>query len=313
MAVSGADKKSSKPEVKTINLSDIKCKAAREKAYALEKARKKKEKKASRQKRKREEEQLGDAAPPKQIPRTIENTREFDETVVDPEDEEVQIDEESDEFADYFKGRIPKILITTSRKPVGETFKFARALLNIFPNSHFYARKVYDLKEITEYCKERGFTDMIVINEDRKEPNRLIISHLPNGPTAVFKLSSIKYGETIKGHGRQTDHRPELILNNFNTRLGHSVGRMIAALLPHNPEFSGRRAVTFHNQRDFIFFRQHRYIFKSEKKAGLQEIGPRFTLKLKSLQKGTFNSKFGEYEWLLNRKDMETSRRKFFL
>ena len=41
-----------------------------------------------------------------------------------------------------------------------------------------------------------------------------------------------------------------------------------------------------------------RYIFKSEKKVGIQELGPRFTLKLRSLQKGTFDSKYGEYEWV---------------
>lgn len=41
-----------------------------------------------------------------------------------------------------------------------------------------------------------------------------------------------------------------------------------------------------------------RYIFKNEKKVGIQELGPRFTLKLRSLQKGTFDSKFGEYEWV---------------
>lgn len=45
----------------------------------------------------------------------------------------------------------------------------------------------------------------------------------------------------------------------------------------------------------FIFCR---YIFKNQKKAGLQELGPRFTLKLRSLQRGTFDSKFGEYEWV---------------
>lgn len=56
-------------------------------------------------------------------------------------------------------------------------------------------------------------------------------------------------------------HRPELLLNNFNTRLGHSVARILAGLFPYNPEFQGRRAITFHNQRDFIFFRQHRYFF----------------------------------------------------
>jgi len=33
-------------------------------------------------------------------------------------------------------------------------------------------------------------------------------------------------------------------------------------LLPKQPEFKGRQVVTLHNQRDFIFFRRHRYVFK---------------------------------------------------
>ena len=68
----------------------------------------------------------------------------------------------------------------------------------------------------------------------------------------------------------------------------------------------------------------------------MQELGPRFTLKLRSLQKGTFDSKFGEYIWIhkvrplkgtiismtvpclfvclfLQRKLMDTSRRRFHL
>jgi ribosome production factor 1 len=71
-----------------------------------------------------------------------------------------------------------------------------------------------------------------------------------------------------------------------------------------------------------------RYIFEekskkasSSKKEGpqkvvqarLQELGPRFTLKLQSLQKGTFDSKHGEFEWVHKRKEMDTSRRKFHL
>jgi len=46
--------------------------------------------------------------------------------------------------------------------------------------------------------------------------------------------------------------------------------------------------------------------------ARLQEIGPRFTLKLQSLQKGTFDSKHGEFEWV-HKKEMDTSRRRFHL
>lgn len=42
----------------------------------------------------------------------------------------------------------------------------------------------------------------------------------------------------------------------------------------------------------------YRYIFKDGKRCDLQELGPRFTLKLKSLQKGIYDPKNGEYEWL---------------
>ncbi len=106
-----------------------------------------------------------------------------------------------------------------------------------------------------------------------------------------------------------------MILNNFSTRLGHTVGRMLASLFHYDPQFQGKRAVTFHCQRDYIFFRHHAYEFKSSEKVRLREMGPRFTLKLRSLQKGTFDSDKGEYEWIIQgrRHDMETSRRRFFL
>jgi ribosome production factor 1 len=125
-------------------------------------------------------------------------------------------------------------------------------------------------------------------------------------------------------------------------------------------QFRGRRAVTFHNQRDFIFFRHHRYIFetredgkerkehkghlakeadeprltkdaknklKSKKikkevkdaaagkvsvSARLQELGPRFCLRLQSLNRGTFNSKSGEFEWIRNN-GKSVTRKKFVL
>ena len=43
-----------------------------------------------------------------------------------------------------------------------------------------------------------------------------------------------------------------------------------------------------------------RYIFRDSLRVGLQELGPRFTLKLRTLQKGTFNTKFGQYMWMHN-------------
>ncbi len=125
-----------------------------------------------------------------------------------------------------------------------------------------------------------------------------------------FNLFGQKKGASVKGFTR---HKPEIILNNFNTRLGLQVGRSFAAIFPPDPQYEGRHCITFHNQRDYIFFRHHRYIFRSAKKVGIQELGPKFTLKLRSLQKGTFDTKFGEYEWVQKRHEMEQNRRKFSL
>jgi len=74
-----------------------------------------------------------------------------------------------------------------------------------------------------------------------------------------LKLQSLSWLQMtsmpVQHHGRASSHRPELILNNFGTRLGHRLGRMFASIFSQDPNFKGRRAVTFHNQRDYIFFR----------------------------------------------------------
>ncbi|MCJ8737812.1 hypothetical protein PDJAM_G00028330 [Pangasius djambal] len=299
----------------TFSLSEIKNKQRRHLMFMKLKQEKRKQKLQLRKKRKKEREALGDKAPPKEVPKTIENQRIYDETTVDPEDEEVAFDEGTDEFSAYFNKLInPKVLITTSDRPRGRTVRFCEQLATVIPNAHVYYRRGLALKRIIPQCISRDFTYLMVINEDRKVPNGMVLCHLPDGPTAHFKVSSVRLRKEMKRRGKEpTEHYPEVILNNFTTRLGHSIGRIFAALFPQDPQFVGRQVATFHNQRDFIFFRLHRYIFKNEKKVGIQELGPRFTLKLRSLQKGTFDSKFGEYEWVHKRHEMDSSRRKFHL
>jgi ribosome production factor 1 len=104
-------------------------------------------------------------------------------------------------------------------------------------------------------------------------------------PVCLLSLSiSLCLPRSLLVHN--ADPAAELILNNFTTLLGHSVGRLFGALFPPQPQFRGRQVVTLHNQRDFLFFRRHRYQFESVTKASLQEIGPRFTLKLRWMRKG---------------------------
>lgn len=61
---------------------------------------------------------------------------------------------------------------------------------------------------------------------------------------------------------------------------------LLCSLFPAQADLEGRQVVTLHNQRDFIFVRRHRYVFKSEDRVGLQELGPRFTLRLRRILRG---------------------------
>ncbi|XP_015909221.2 ribosome production factor 1 [Parasteatoda tepidariorum] len=294
------------------NISEIKNKQRRLEEYLKLKKEKLKFKKAKKKQIRKAREAGEDV--PKQVPRTLENTREPDETMVDPEDQEVQIDQNIDEFASYYeKKEPPKVLITCSENPHTWTIRFCRELKLLIQDSIFRYRRRCSLKKLVEEAKRRNFTNIVVVTEDRRHPTGMVVIHLPEGPTAFFRISSVKYCKKIKNRAEYTSHKPEIVMNNFRTRLGHSIGRLFTSLFQFNPDFHGRRVVTFHNQRDYIFVRHHRYEFKSESKVALQEIGPRFTLRLRSLQKNTFDTKFGEYEWILKRHEMETSRRKFFL
>lgn len=318
----------------------IKNKLKRSAVHAKLKQEKKREKKKKSKAREAAEKlalELGEEVPAKAVPRTIENTREPDETVCKPDDEELFAGIDADEFSSIIKREsTPKILITTCRFNSTRGPALISELLSVIPNAHYYKRGTYDLKQIVEYANNQDFTSLVVVHTTRREPDALLVITLPDGPTAHFKLSKLVLRKDIKNHGNPTSHMPELVLTNFTTRLGHRVGRMIQSLFPQDPNFRGRRVVTFHNQRDYIFFRHHRYVFESKETkemekngestttpegqiilkgnviARLQECGPRFVLKLISLQHGTFDTKGGEYEWV-HKPEMDTSRRRFFL
>ena len=228
----------------------------------------------------------------------------------------------------------PKILVTTSLNST--LHKEAHLLTALFPfstyiprSSHRYSHK-FSVREISSFATNRAYTSVIVLKEDQKQPSGLTIVHLPSGPTFHFSISNWVDGRKLPGHGRPTEHVPELILNNFRTPLGLLTAHLFRTLFPAQPELQGRQVVTLHNQRDYIFLRRHRYVFRERRateknvigpdgkevkgvegiRAGLQELGPRFTLKVRRVDKGIQRSSGQEWEW---KGGMEKVRTKFQL
>lgn len=291
------------------NEINITNKLKRQEIFADIKHEKNKERHTMRRKRAKEEREnpeLREQRLKENVTQTIENTRVYDETI----NKEVEGDE--DDLMRYFNSNSnepPKIFLTTNVNAKKSAYEFANILIEILPNVTFVKRKFgYKLKEISDICIKRNFTDIVIINEDKKKVTGLTFIHLPEGPTFYFKLSSFVEVKKIVGHGRPTSHIPELILNNFQTRLGQTVGRLFQSILPQNPDIEGRQVITLHNQRDYIFFRRHRYVFKDNERVGLQELGPQFTLKLRRLQRGIKE----ETEWE-HKPEMDKEKKKFYL
>lgn len=202
-----------------------------------------------------------------------------------------------------------RTLITTSPNPTQISYHFMTVLQTIFPLSDTIRRgsSKYTIQEISKYAHNRGYVNLIVVNEDRKQINAITLIKLPLGPTAYFTITSLQ----IKQLASHTTHHPELLLTNFTTALGLSIADIFRSLLPKVPHLQGRQTITLHNSRDFIFFRRHRYMFTGAgDKVRLQEIGPRFTLKCREVVDGV--GREGDIVW---RSDagLESDRKRMFL
>eukprot|EP01013_Petalomonas_cantuscygni_P031568 TRINITY_DN57795_c0_g1_i1.p1 TRINITY_DN57795_c0_g1~~TRINITY_DN57795_c0_g1_i1.p1 ORF type:complete len:300 (+),score=39.08 TRINITY_DN57795_c0_g1_i1:55-954(+) len=276
---------------------------------------KKKDRKTAKvEKKKAEAEAPPDAKPEKQIPRTIEAVREADDTIVAGADPEVLQEECDDEFSRYFSAEVaPRILVTTQLRPARDAQLFVQELCAIWPHARYKSRRPGNLSTLCSDAAQKGYTDVICVTETHTRVTGMIISHLPHGPTATFRVSSFTPHSELAHPGVRTPHTPELFLRNFTTRLGRRVARLLHALFPPAPDLPGRAVATMANQRDFIFFRMHRYIFSNSEKVLLQELGPRFTMRLTSLQLGAFDPGRGQFEWKEDYKRTGQSRRKFQL
>ncbi|KAF1832779.1 ribosome production factor 1 [Decorospora gaudefroyi] len=217
----------------------------------------------------------------------------------------------------------PKILITTSLNST--LHKEAEIFTSLFPNStyirrskNFHAHK-YSVREIASFASARGFTALVIVMQahHKKEIDGIDIIPLPSGPHVHFSVSNWIEGRKLPRHANDSGHYPELILNQFKTPLGILTAHLFKNLFPAKPELEGRQVLTLHNQRDYIFVRRHRYVFRdkreSEKpilgtdgkpipgvedvKVGMQEIGPRMTLKLRRIDRGIQHKSGQEWQW----------------
>jgi len=202
----------------------------------------------------------------------------------------------------------PKILLTTSRDPSSRLLQFAKELRLVFPNSQLVNRGRAVVKDLVDAARNNDFTDIIAVHEHRGEPDGLIVSHLPYGPTAFFGLyNCVLRHDLPEKPATVPEAYPHLVFHNFDTSLGRRVRDVLRFLFPV-PKDDSRRVVTFSNDNDFISFRHHLFKRLGPKTVDLSEQGPRFEMRLYQLRLGTLDMTEAENEWIL-RPYMNTAKR----
>ncbi|GFH54429.1 Brix-domain-containing protein [Chaetoceros tenuissimus] len=236
----------------------------------------------------------------KKLPTELRASYDKLQSEIDQEDSktEVQKTHVDDEYGDAGL-EDPRVCVTTSRDPSSRLKQFAKEVKLLFPNSVRINRGNNRVTELIESCKESEFTDVVVVQETRGEPDGLVVCHLPLGPTAFFTLSGTVLRHDLEGGASpMSEAFPHVILNNFNSDLGKRIGNVLKCLFPV-PRPDTRRLVTFSNDNDFISFRHHMYTKTGKDNVTLHEVGPRFELRLYQLRLGTLDQKDAENEYVL--------------
>ena len=195
----------------------------------------------------------------------------------------------------------PRILITTSRDASERLKRFHKEMHQLIPNSMSLPRGALKIKELNDYGIAKSFTDIIIIHEQRGEPDGLIVSHLPNGPTLFVGLSNVVLrhdAEHTKGVFSQA--YPHLIFHNFNdNKAGKRIQSILQNLFPIPNNQESKRVLSFIAENDFISFRHHNYTKEDFKNVDLIEVGPRFEMRPYMIKLGNLVQANATVEWSL--------------
>eukprot|EP01105_Mastigella_eilhardi_P024092 TRINITY_DN6212_c0_g1_i1.p1 TRINITY_DN6212_c0_g1~~TRINITY_DN6212_c0_g1_i1.p1 ORF type:complete len:296 (+),score=96.31 TRINITY_DN6212_c0_g1_i1:22-888(+) len=194
--------------------------------------------------------------------------------------------------------RDPKIVVTTARSPSSRLKMFTKEVAMALPNAQKINRGGYVLHDLVATARNNEMSDLVILHEHRGEPDGLVITHLPFGPTAYFGLHNCVLRHDVAGAPALSQAYPHLIFDNFATKLGERVMTILRYLFPV-PREETHRVITFANRNDYISFRHHTYK-KDKADVVLSEIGPRFEMRLYQIKLGTVDDAAAENEWVLH-------------
>lgn len=191
----------------------------------------------------------------------------------------------------------PKIFLTTSRYPSLGILKFVSELKKIFPNSKKLSRGGRFLNSLVELCIFEGGTDLVLIHEYRGDPDAIILSHLPNGPSVFFNIKRILFfSKNTKIN--ITSLAPHIVIDNLSSEIGKRFVKILCSLFSP-PNSKSNRVISLSGDKNYIIFRHFLFQKKkiNENSSILHELGPSFEMFPFKITLGNLGQKNQKIEW----------------
>ncbi|XP_034229036.1 U3 small nucleolar ribonucleoprotein protein IMP4-like isoform X3 [Prunus dulcis] len=220
-------------------------------------------------------------------------------------------------------------LLYENKRKIREALQEGKPIPTELRNEEAELRREIDLEDENTAVPRTHIDDEYAKAAERDPKILITTSRNPSAPLVQFakelklvfpNAQQMNRGGQVTRHdikdkkamGTMPQVYPHVILDNFTTKLGERTANILKHLFPV-PKPDTKRIITFANQSDYISFRHHTY----EKHGGpksivLEEIGPRFEMRLFKIKLGTLDQTESQDEWVF-KPYMNTAKKQKFI
>jgi U3 small nucleolar ribonucleoprotein protein IMP4 len=105
------------------------------------------------------------------------------------------------------------------------------------------------LATLTDFWLQHRIAELGIVNRTHEQPDCLIISRLPYGPTAYLSIQRVVMRRKVENPAPVSSTFADLVFEDLTSQLGNRISTILKALFPV-PKPESHRLISFINKND---------------------------------------------------------------